>query len=308
MTLRAHHAVLGLALSLCSASCPDVSGGTPPAFDAERAWKDLLHQVELGPRPSGSEANERCRAWIETELRAAGLEPRREAFEDATPSGKVAFANVWAELPGTDAQAGIVALGAHFDTKRLEGRFVGANDGASGVAVLLEVARVLAKGPKRAVTYRFLFFDGEEAVRHDWAGLDNTYGSRHHVKGLKERGEIARLRAFVLLDMVGDKDLRLTRDTLSDRRLAEMFDAAAKRLDLGRHVGGRAMEVRDDHVPFLNEGVRALDLIDFDYGPDNAHWHTDQDVPENCSRESLSAIGRIVLAGLADLEQSLGPR
>lgn len=297
-----------LFLALCSAGCPDGSGSVAaPEFDAARAWKELVHQVEIGPRPSGTAANETCRTWIESELRAAGLEPRRETFTSATPVGELSFTNVWAELPGTDANAGRIVMGSHFDTKRMTVRFVGANDGASSTAVLLEIARVLAAGPKRTITYRFVFFDGEEAVK-EWAGEDNTYGSRHHARKLKDDGLAQSVRAFVLLDMIGDKDLKLTRDLNSDRKFVEIFFGAARRIGLGQHVDGPALDVRDDHLPFMAARVRSIDLIDFNYGPDNSWWHTEKDVLENCSQESLSAIGRITLAGLADLEAALGTR
>ncbi len=278
-----------------------------PEFDAARAWKGLVHQVEIGPRPSGSVANETCRTWIETELRAAGLEPKREMFTSATPDGELTFTNVWAELPGTDPKTGRIILGSHFDTKKMSVRFVGANDGASSTAVLLEIARVLAAEPKHAMTYRFVFFDGEEAVK-EWAGEDNTYGSRHHAHKLKQDGLVESVRAFVLLDLVGDKDLRLTRDLNSDRKFVEIFFGAARRIGLGKHVDGPALDVRDDHLPFMAARIRSIDLIDFDFGPNNTWWHTEKDVLENTSQESLSAIGRITLAGLADLEAVLGAR
>jgi len=301
--------VPALFLALCSAGCPE--GDAPskaPAFDAERAWKGLLHQVEIGPRPSGSAEIETCRRWIESELRGIGLEAVRETFTAPTPAGDIEFSNVLAELPGTDPKAGWILLASHYDTKRMPFRFVGANDSASSTAVLIEIARVLAQGPKRAITYRFAFFDGEEAVREEWIGEDNTYGSRHHVKVLKANGRLETLRALVLLDMVGDKDFKLTNDTLSDRKLKEIFSKAAREIGLGKHVGGKSMEVRDDHVPFLLAGVRVVDLIDLDFGPDNSYWHTAKDIPENCSKESLDAAGRIALRGLADLEASLVTR
>lgn len=295
--------VPALLLSLCSAGCPDAGGSAAaPAFDAERAWKGLLHQVEIGPRPAGTPQNETCRQWIEAELRGMGLEPKRETFTDKTPAGDVQFANVVAELAGTDPKAGWICVASHFDTKRMPFRFVGANDGASSTAALIEIARALTQGQKRAIGYRFLFFDGEEAVREEWLGDDNTYGSRHHVKAIQADGRIESVHALVLLDMVGDKDLKLTNDTLSDRRLMEVFTKAARDLGLGKHVGGKSMEVRDDHVPFLMARVRTVDLIDLDFGPDNSYWHTEKDVPENCSKESLDAIGRIALRGLAEFE------
>jgi Zn-dependent M28 family amino/carboxypeptidase len=297
---------LVLLFALASGGCPS-EGGPAPAFDGARAWRDLRTQVEFGPRPAGSEANERCRTWIEAELRAAGLSPRRESFRARTPLDKeeLALANVVAEIAPREANAGWIAIGTHFDTKRLPFQFVGANDGASSTAVVLELARQRQKrGPGR-LGLRFLFFDGEEAVRPEWEGEDNTYGSRHHVAELVRAGRVGELKAFVLLDMVGDKDLRFSRDTLSDRRLLEIFNAAAQRAGLGRHMGGRSLEVRDDHVPFLQAGVRCVNLIDFEFGPDNSWWHTRDDTLEHCAQASLEAAGRIALDGLADLEAEL---
>jgi hypothetical protein len=309
VSTRARIVLPAVLLALCSAGCPDGAGrAEAPDFDAERAWKGLLHQVEIGPRPSGTPANETCRQWIESELRDMGLEPVRETFREKTPVGELEFTNVYALLPGTDPKAGWICVASHFDTKRMPFRFVGANDGASNTAVLMELARVLAKGPRRAFGYRIVFFDGEEATREEWLGDDNTYGSRHHVKALRDAGKLDDLKAFVLLDMVGDKDLRLTADTLSDRRFMEVFTQAARDIGLGRHVGGKSMEVRDDHVPFLLQRVRTVDLIDFEFGANNGHWHTAEDVPENCSQASLDAIGRIALRGLTDLEKLLAPR
>lgn len=309
VNLRARVVLPAILLALCSAGCPDGAGSPqPPAFDAERAWQGLQRQVGIGPRPSGTPENEACRQWIESELRGIGLEPKRETFREKTPAGELEFTNVVAELPGTDPKSGWISLASHFDTKRMPFRFVGANDSASSTAVVIELARVIAKGPKRAFSYRFVFFDGEEATRQDWVGEDNTYGSRHHVKLLREGAKLESLKALVLLDMVGDKDLKLTADTLSDRKLLDLFTKAARDIGLGRHVGGKSMEVRDDHVPFLMAGVRAVDLIDFEFGPDNSYWHTEKDTVEQCSKESLDAIGRITLRGLTDLETLLAPR
>lgn len=295
--------------ALALASCREQGGAPAPApvaFDDARAWKLLLEQVEIGPRPAGSAGAEATRAVIERELRAAGLEPVREEFEAQTPAGKLRFVNVYADLKGSGTD--MVILGSHYDTKRMPFRFVGANDGASNTAVLMELARTISGGSRRATCYRFLFIDGEEAVRDQWVDPDNTYGSRHHARQLRESGEAERVRAFVLLDMVGDKDLRLTRDLYSDRRLLEIFHGTARKNGLGRHVDGPAMDVRDDHISFMQVGIPSVDLIDFDYGEQNFYWHTDGDVPEQCSQESLGVAGRIALLGLEQLETSFQRR
>jgi len=294
------------ALALASCRPETAPQAAEMAFEQDRAWRLLLEQVAIGPRPAGSAGAEQNRMLIERELRAAGLAPMREAFRAPTPAGEIEFVNVLADLPGTGDD--MVILGSHYDTKRLPFHFVGANDAASNTAVLLELARVIAAGRKRGPTYRFLFIDGEEAVREQWIDPDNTYGSRHHANKLRDTGMSARVRAFVLLDMVGDADLRLTRDVYSDRRLVEIFHGTARKNGLGKHVDGPSMDVRDDHISFLAVGIPSIDLIDFEYGPRNSHWHTDQDVPENCSADSLGIAGRIALMGLDVLEKDYARR
>jgi glutaminyl-peptide cyclotransferase len=298
--------------ALALASCREqglsdpTPAGTQVAFDQSRAWKLLLEQVDIGPRPAGSEGAEANRRLIERELQAVGLKPVRESFEDLTPAGKIQFVNVYADLPGSGTD--MVIMGSHYDTKRLPFRFVGANDAASNTAVLLEVARTLATGKQRGPTYRFLFIDGEEAVREQWIDPDNTYGSRFHARKLRDSGQAERVRAFVLLDMVGDADLRLTRDVYSDKRLLEIFHGTARKNGLGKYVDGPSMDVRDDHISFMQVGIPAVDLIDFSYGPGNSYWHTELDTPERCSEESLGVVGRIVMMGLEVLETGFGRR
>lgn len=307
--MRILPALLCVPLTASLVSAPlgcDSPGAAEHAFDAERAWKDLERIVALGPRPTGSSALEELRKLLEGELKSAGLEPKRESFRAKTPLGEFEMANVYADLPSSDPKAERVILATHFDTKLTKERFpepfLGANDGGSGTAVLLELARILKQGGARALSYRILFLDGEEAMRWDWAGEDNCYGSRQHAAALAKSGEASRVRAFVLLDMVGDKDLKLMRDTNSDRRLQELFFGAARKNGLAKHVDGTQEEISDDHLPFMKQGIPSLDLIDLEYGPYNRYWHTPEDKLENCSRESLSVAGRVVLLGLPALE------
>ncbi len=277
-------------------------------FDAQRAWKHLEALVALGPRPAGSGAAAATVDYLEKELRAIGLAPVRESFiARATPIGDLPMCNLYVDLPakGPDAdKAPLVILGSHFDTKRFEQfRFVGANDGGSSTAVLLELARVLhAQGPQR-VAYRLLFIDGEEAIRAHWQDPDNRYGSRHHAEQIRVSGLVARTKAFVLLDLVGDKDLRIERDQYSDAWLYECFAAPARAAGLGKHVDGRREPIADDHVSFLEIGVPSVDLIDFRYGPGNSWWHSAEDTLDKCSANSLGVIGAIVLGGLPNVER-----
>jgi hypothetical protein len=302
------------ARALCIAAVLSVLGGcgsrangaspAPPAFDAARAWALLERQVALGPRPAGSQKGQATRDLIADELASYGLEPVREAFEAKTPIGLLKLENVYADVEAparAGAPAPLIVLCTHFDTKRMSFEFLGANDAGSGTAVLLELARILAREPRRA-SLRFLFLDGEEAVRPQWLDPDNRYGSRHHVAGLASSGAAERVKACVLLDMVGDRDLQLFTELNSSRELLELVFAAAKAAGLGQHVGGPREAVSDDHLSFLAAGVPSVDLIDFDYGPNNRFWHTPDDALENCSQESLDAAGRIVLAALPALE------
>jgi len=312
-------------LAACLASCPEPAGAPPSptpspvqvpktaavvAFDSARAWRDLEKQVGFGPRPAGSAALDATRAWLETELRAAGLEPRREPFRAPTPRGEVDFANVYADLAarGGDAQAPLVILVSHFDTKRMDFPFVGANDAGSSTATLLELARGLAAAGPREIALRFLFVDGEEAIRPQWVDPDNRYGSKHHAAQLKVRGERERTKAVIVLDMCGDRDLRFHRDPYSTAWLSELVFAAARREGLSAHVDGPRDAIADDHLSFLEVGVPALDLIDFTYGPDNSWWHTHEDTLDKCSERSLAITANIVLAALPDLEARLASR
>jgi peptidase M28-like protein len=303
---RALAALLASAVCLAPA-CGGAGAGTgasePIAFDTQRAWRDLAAIVALGPRQAGTSGAEAARTLIERELRAAGLEPQRESFTAETPAGPLAMANVYVDLAAAEGEKSpMVILCTHYDTKRLPFEFLGANDGGSGTAVLLELARCLAKAPREKVTWRLLFLDGEEAVNEAWVDPDNRYGSRHHASELKRKGQASRVEACVLLDMVGDKDLSLERETNSDPRLLGMFVQAAQAAGLADKFSNRSERIKDDHLSFMAVDIPSVDLIDFENGTANEHWHKATDTLENCSAESLGAIGRIVLGGLPAVE------
>lgn len=295
-----------LLVSCLAAACssPELPTPAPTAsFDADRAWSDLEAIVAFGPRPSASPANAKLRDFLCDELRAAGLDPQREPFTDETPVGPLDFENVYADLAPLDPSAPWILLVTHFDTKRLPGHFVGANDGGSGTAILLELARVLAKDNERSLGIRILFVDGEEAINLEWEGNDNTYGSRHHANALHAAGDTARFGACVLLDMLGDKDLKILHETYSRRELMELFESEAERLGLGQYMATRRwLPVKDDHLSFAAVGIPAVDLIDFEYGPNNAYWHNEKDTLEHCSAASLKVAGDLVLGSLPAVE------
>ena len=313
---RWHVALLTCAL-LFTATAPVACGGAgaethaePLAqveFDAARAWKDLETIVALGPRQSGTAGAEKTRVLIESGLRDAGFEPQRESFTPDTPEGPLKMANVYADLPGSGDDARTIILCTHYDTKRIP-PIVGANDGGSGTAVLLELARSLKQAPPSSYTYRFLFLDGEESVREQWADPDNRYGSRQHAAGLERSGQLERIAAVVLIDLVGDKELVLEDERYSDQEILTLFFEAAREGGLGSHVPNSStspQSIKDDHLSFLEVGLRSIDLIDLNYGPWNSYWHSMEDTLEHCSEASLDAIGRIVLLGLPRLESLL---
>ncbi len=310
-------AVQVLSIALLSFACAHSNGDTGfedprKVFEAERAWRHLEALVAIGPRPAGSPGAEQARRYIENQLTANGLRPEREAFTAKTPVGEIAMCNVYADLSnveGSEADAPIVLLVSHYDTKRIDG-FVGANDGGSSTALLLELARALALTGGRRTTYRFLFVDGEEALRETWIDPDNCYGSRHHAEQLVRAPARERFKAAVVIDMIGDKDLALIEDLASSPNLLQCFFDAARQNGLAQHVGKVREAVADDHKSFKAIGIPACVLIDLRFGPDggNGYWHTREDTLDKCSVGSLEIAGTIVLAGLPKLDQLLHKR
>ena len=278
-----------------AAAAPAAPAG---AFDAQRAWRHLEAQVQIGPRPAGTAALEKTRAYIREQLEAIGLEPRQQAFIARTPLGEMSMANIIATIPGRRPDR--IALASHFDTKRAEFRFVGANDAASSTAALLELGRVL-KGRQPEFTIELLFLDGEEAINWDWRDPDNRYGSRHYVETAQKDGSLRTLKALLLLDMIGDRDLRISRDANSTPWLVDIVWNAAARLGHGATFVNQVTVIEDDHIPFLRAGVPAVDIIDLE----NPTWHTADDTLEHVTPRSLQIVGDVVLAALPDLEQRL---
>jgi Zn-dependent M28 family amino/carboxypeptidase len=270
-----------------------------PKFDSGRAWEDLRQLVAIGPRPSGSPAIEQTRKYIKDRLSAAGLTAVEQAWDDQTPIDKVRMVNLLATIPGARKER--IVFTGHYDTKLFrEFRFVGASDGGSSAAFLLELARAL-KGRRNPFTIELLFLDGEEARLRDWSGTDNTYGSRHYVEAAKRDGSLASLKALVLLDMIGDRDLHIRRDTNSTPWLTNVIWDVAKRQGLEDVFLADSTRIEDDHVPFVAADVPAVDIIDLDYEA----WHTAKDTLDAVSARSLQTVGDVVLAALPLIEARL---
>ena len=289
-------------LLVCLVVCGQSKAADPHAFNGGRAFDDLRHLVAFGPRPPGSKALEASRQWIIEELHKTGCVVKKDPFVASTPLGNIPMMNLIAELPGKERDK-IVIIAGHYDTKlETNFRFVGANDGGSSAAFLLELAREL-RPTQHKLTYWLVFFDGEEAIK-GWSDTDSLYGSRHLAAKLTQEGELSRIQAMILVDMIADAHLDIRRDQDSTSWLTDLIFGTARRLGYPKYFLDDSTAMDDDHTPFVNLGVSAVDLIDFDYGPDNSYWHTAKDVPEHCSPSSLTIVGRVVRATLDELDHS----
>jgi Zn-dependent M28 family amino/carboxypeptidase len=277
---------------------PEVSQPTP-SFDGSRAYEHLRQVVSFGPRPAGSTALERTRAYIIDQLKALRVSVVEQAFDARTPIGQIHMVNLIATIPG--ARKDRIAIAGHYDTKLFrEFRFVGANDGGSSTAFLIEMARVL-KARQNAFTVELIFFDGEEATLRDWSGNDHTYGSQHYVDSAKKAGGLATLKALILVDMIADRSQRFLRESKSTPWLTDIIWTTAQRLGYGSIFVNEDTPIEDDHVPFLEAGVVATDIIDLDYPA----WHTSRDTIDETSARSLEVVGNVVLGALGPIEQRL---
>lgn len=290
--------VIPLAGVACLAAQP-----AAPAFNGQRALEDIRHLVAIGPRVAGTPGAQAARNYIKKELRAAGLTVVEQPFEASTPVGVVKMVNLRATLPGAaGAPAQRLVVGGHYDTKRFKDfTFVGANDGGSSAAFLIELGRALKRRANR-VPIELLFLDGEEATV-EWEGSDHTYGSRHYVEAARQDGTLKSIKAFVLVDMIGDRDLLIRRETNSTPELATAVLDAARRLGR-REFSPEPYPVEDDHLEFLAAGVPSLDLIDLEYYTPSGQlaWHTQYDTLDNVSAESMQAVGDVLIAALPALE------
>ncbi len=285
-----------------------VSQVSRPGFDGPRAFAHVRKMVETGPRPAGSAELARTREYLTSELQAAGLKISNDEFAAKTPGGERRMVNVTAELTGKSPR--VIILASHYDTKPVKDyRFVGANDGGSSTGALVELARSLAaSNPQPEFTYWFVFFDGEEAFCKNWDDCsrpgqpDNTYGSRRYVASLRERDQLSRVDALILLDMIGYTDLAIPREGYSTPWLTDIIWETARTLGHGAQFPNGKEFVEDDHVPFLQAGVPVVDLIQLSGYP---HWHTAEDTLDKISPRSLQVVGETVLASLPRIEERL---
>ena len=263
-------------------------------LSGEKALAHVQRLVDFGPRPSGSEAIENSRRYIEDQLRRSGWQVTRQAFTDDTPRGKVQFVNLIAQFSGQGKSAHLFLLCSHYDTKTFDAiKFVGANDGGSSTGLLLELARVIGQNPNLAAKVELVFFDGEEAYDH-FSGTDGLYGSRYFAKHV---GGERQFRGGIVFDMVGDRSLDITLPADSPSEMARDIFAAAEALKLRNYFTYLDREMIDDHSPLNAIGIPTIDVIDFDY----PWWHTAGDTIDKISAQSLQIVGSVALYYLSEV-------
>jgi Zn-dependent M28 family amino/carboxypeptidase len=268
-------------------------------FSASNAWSEVEAFVALGPKPAFSVAGSAAATHIESRLRAHGLEPAIDVFTDLTPNGPRILRNVVAELPGA---TGLVVLVSHYDTKSgISTNFAGANDSGSSSGLLIELARCLRGAGPLPVGVMVAFVDGEECLEA-YGPRDGLHGSRRLAGRLADAKRD--VLGVIVMDMIGDSDLTVTIPRNSSASLMNLAFKAAHRAGVREKFSIADIAIVDDHVPFLQAGMRAVDLIDFHYGSTpgaNDYWHTASDTMDRLSPESLSAVGRVVLHMVADI-------
>ena len=271
-----------------------------PTVDGHDAMVHVRELVGLGPRVSGTPGAERAAGHLEAAAQKLDWQVTVDEWSEQTDHGEVTFRNVHAVLPGRGKD--FVLLASHYDTKYLPDipDFQGANDSGSSTGLLLALMKVLAENPPRQ-TVECVFFDGEESRRQYTSG-DGLHGSRRFVRRLTRENRLVHCRAMILMDMIGDRDLQVNfPPSSSDTLVRQAFDIAERqgvRDAFGYRTKG---DILDDHTPFAKKGVRCINFIDFNFGPENAYWHTRHDTLEKLDPQSLQTVGNVVLEMVYEL-------
>ncbi|HEV2021947.1 MAG TPA: M28 family peptidase, partial [Terriglobales bacterium] len=272
--------------------------GAAARVNPARAMQYVGEIVGMGPRPVGSSGHRKLEDYLRAHLKSDNVET--DEFTATTPAGAFPMRNYIARYPGT--KDGVIVIATHYDTIFSQKDFLGANDGGSGTGLLLELANQFRGGKREGPSVWVVWLDGEEAFQK-WSATDSVYGSRHLAEKWQKDGTAKKLKALILLDMIGDADLNIERDSNSTPALLGVIEQAATRLGYQSHFFRREIEVEDDHRPFARAGVPVADLIDFDYGYGNAFWHTKEDTLDKLSPRSLEIVGNVVLESVRMLGQ-----
>jgi glutaminyl-peptide cyclotransferase len=261
-------------------------------FNGARALEYTRQFVSIGPRWVGSPGHAKAEAFLKKQFAKDNLEV--DTFTSNTPAGPQEMRNFIVRFPGK--KDGVIVLASHYETNYplRNINFVGANDGGSTTGLLIEMANHLRGRALDGYSVWLVFFDGEEAFK-EWSDSDSTYGSRHLAAKWQNDGTLKRIKAFIILDMIGDKDLDIQRDSNSTPWLLDLIRrAAAKNGDQSYFFQEQTTD-SDDHLPFVRRGVPSADIIDLNYGYQNAYWHTAQDTMDKISAKSLTIVGNTML-------------
>ena len=271
-----------------------------PHIDSKRAFQYTREVAAFGPRYMGSENHKKLERYILDHLKGDQVED--DAFTADTVEGKFPVRNVIAKFPGT--KDGIIVILGHYDTVyplRNSG-FVGANDGGSSTAILLEYANQLHGKKRDGYSVWLVWTDGEEAVRQ-WTNTDSVYGARHLAEKWEKDGTLKKIKALMVMDMIGDAELDIVRDSNSTPWLLDLIYAAAERLGYQSHFYASQGPIEDDHLPFVKRGVPSADVIDLDYGYNNVFHHSPQDTLDKLSPKSLEIVGDTILETIHMIDQ-----
>ena len=276
---------------------PSQTGG----FDGAAAYDFTAKLVAFGPRPPGSTAIRKTQDYIRSQVEGFGCAVDEDAFNAQTPIGTLAMKNIVAKIAGTGP--GIILLLTHYDTKRMD-NFVGAEDGGSSTGLMLEMARLLCRGPKQRNAVWIAFLDGEETqATMEWSDADSVYGSRELAARLAVSGDLKKLKAVILADMIGQKNLHVLRESGSTKWLTDLVWHTAAKLGYSDIFLATEWNVTDDHGPFIRRGVPATDIIDLADYTNLGYWHTTQDTLDKISPRSLAIVGHVIVETVNELQK-----
>jgi len=274
---------------------PEKTGG----FDGKRAYDRVAKQVSFGPRPPGSPAIQKLQEYLEAELKSYGCAVETDSFSADTPAGRVAMKNILVKIPGE--KPGIILLGTHYDTKKID-NFVGADDGGSSTGVMLEMARLLCKQAPGKYAVWIAFFDAEEAFNLQWKDPDNCYGSRQMAAKLAASGDLPKVKAFLLADLVGNRTPHFRRDGGSTKWLVDLVWGVAAKLGYSQIFLNEPYDVGgDDHFSFTKRRVPSVDIIDLSFD-DIPYWHKPEDTLDKISPKTLAIVGHTLAESLKELQ------
>ncbi len=286
--------------AVVAASISALRADNLPQFDGGRALAYTRQYVAIGPRWIGSPGHAKAEAFLKEQFRHDQME--EDKFTTNTPAGAMQMHNFIVRFPGK--KDGIIVLASHYETNYplRNIHYVGANDGGSTTGLLIEMANYLRGKTLDGYSVWLLFTDGEEAIKN-WSDTDSVYGSRHLAIKWQSDGTLKRIKAFILADMLGDRDLDVQRDLNSTAWLEDLIYQAATEYGWQSYFFENKTYDDDDHLPFVHRGVPCADLIDLNYGYQNAYWHTAEDTMDKLSAKSLTIAGDTILETIRLLNQ-----